>query len=152
MGLQEQCRGFSFCPMQRRRFSLPHPARVCSLSGGKPAYLPSLAGPQDRAVCLPTPPHHTRHQSLRLLNTSQPGSFLSQPVQLLTKIIKLGTPVPTPPLTYLNPSCDFQIPDLPTAEGLGSSLLLRRSVRVQMSAQKGCGPLYVFSVSACLPC
>lgn len=59
--------------------------------------------------------------SLTLLSTSQPGHF-SQPGQMLRNIVKLGTSAATSSLTYLSLSGDLQIPELPTAKGLGKLL------------------------------
>lgn len=117
---QGQGEGFSFCPEQRQGSSLPHPARLPSVQWE--ACLSSSPGWASRQGCLST--YATMipgiNLPLRLLNPSQPREFFSG--HITKKLIKLGTPEPLTPLTYLSSLGDLQIPELPAAEGLSSSL------------------------------
>lgn len=105
-------------------------------------FLPWFGFKTRQSVC----PHHhdTRHQSLRLLNTSQPGNFLSQPVQLLRKIIKLGTTATTQPSPTSIPRVISRFQSFPHLKVWATLLFLGRFIWVRTSAQKGCGPLSVF--------
>lgn len=78
-------------------------------------------------------PSHNRHLratvvclchctvSLQLLDTAQPGDFLSQPGHLLRQSVKQGT---FAPITPLRPFGDFWILAFPAIEGLDSSVAL----------------------------
>lgn len=87
--------------------------------------VPWLEPKTGLSVCLC---HHTMPDirlSLRLLKTSQPGDFLSQPCWLFEKVVKLSTAAPMTLFTFLSTVGDLWIPELTIAKNLYSSLLGR---------------------------
>lgn len=60
--------------------------------------------------------------SLGFPDAFQPVELLLQDSILLKKLIHLGTLAPTTPNSVFGPKGDFQIPEYPTAGGLGNSL------------------------------
>jgi len=132
--LQEQGQIISFCTKQRQRFSLPRPACVCPLPGGK-IFLPWLGPKTGMSICLC---HHMIpgiNLSFQLLDTSLCGDLVLQPGHLLKKI-KLDTPEPMTPLPTSIPP--FQ--NCPQLKVWAALSLLRRSIWVHISAQKDCDP------------